>query len=120
MEYQCIEWSQLLEKKIKEKCPLCIIEWFYDKNNLQGQKKTIARVEIYLIQVIHDLYFYGKVFHFYIRIHKYKDWYVVRIFTKKSLSQKLINKINKKLRKNKITMVNVVYHNQYTVIKMIC
>lgn len=91
MEYQCIEWSQLLEKKIKEKCPLCIIEWFYDKNNLQGQKKSIARVEIYLIQVIHDLYFYGKVFHFYIRIHKYKDWYVVRIFTKKSLSQKLIN-----------------------------
>ena len=60
------------------------------------------------------------MFHFYIRIHKYKDWYVVRIFTKKSLSQKLINKINKKLRKNKITMVNVVYHNQYTVIKMIC
>ena len=47
MEYQCIEWSQLLEKKIKEKCPLCIIEWFYDKNNLQGQKKSIARVEIY-------------------------------------------------------------------------
>ena len=38
MEYQCIEWSQLLEKKIKEKCPLCIIEWFYDKNNLQGEK----------------------------------------------------------------------------------
>ena len=46
MEYQCIEWSQLLEKKIKEKCPLCIIVCFYDKNNLKGQKYSIARVEI--------------------------------------------------------------------------
>lgn len=112
------EWIQNIEKKIKNKTPLCNIEWFYDKENIYNQEELIRRVEGMLVELISILCLLGKVTEFYIRLHKYKEWYIIRIFMSKDLSQEIIKIVNEQLKKNKNSIVSIICDKRYTIIKL--
>lgn len=117
-EHRYSDWIWHIEKKTKEKYPLCTIEWFYDIQNLQDRDKAMGRIEVKLDKLMEILCFYSKQIHIYIRIHRYKDWYIVRIFIEKKLSQELICKIRKQVEKDMNSIISIVYENQCTIIKV--
>ncbi|TGY91114.1 hypothetical protein E5329_22785 [Petralouisia muris] len=112
------QWVQRIEKRIEEKYPLCDIEWFYDKFNLDDFSEHKSKIEEQIMEIMDILCSNEKKYHFYIRVHKYKNWYVLRILVEKNISEELIDKIEGKLRKHKSSIIEIVYEKQCTIIKL--
>jgi hypothetical protein len=113
------QWIQWIEKRIKEKYPLCDIEWFYDKFNFEDFPKHKGKIEEQMMEIMEIICSDEKKYHFYIRVHKYRNWCVLRILVKKNIHEELMNKIKERLRKHKSSIIEIVYEKQCTIIKLI-
>lgn len=115
-KYNGLIWD--LEKKIEQKYPLCNIEWFYDIQNLSNQDGKDEKIKLKLYKIMEILCCSEKNTHIYIRIHKYKVWYIVRILIEKNVSQEFIYKMHKQMEED-MDIINEVCEKKSTLIKVI-
>ncbi len=107
-----------IEKEIKQKYPLCDIEWFFDRNNFQNKKDEGIEIKRILNGLIFSICSWKNTIHFYIRIHKYKEWYILRILIEEQMPSELIDLLNKQMI-NKRNIISIMNDDRCTVVKMI-
>lgn len=66
-------------KRIEKKYPNKISCFFYDKKNLQGEYLKLGHALKWTWKIIDELCHDDEIQNFYIRLHKFHNWYIIRI-----------------------------------------
>lgn len=66
-------------KRIEKKYPNKTSCFFYDKKNLQGEYRKLGHALKWTWKIIDELCHDDEIQNFYIRLHKFHNWYIIRI-----------------------------------------
>lgn len=81
------------------------IELYYDKDNIKSFYTSFLRGENALLEIIECLCKEEKEVHLYLRIHLWKDWFIIRISGNKRLSHTKKKQIEKEWKNGLITLI---------------
>lgn len=110
---------QSIEKDIKYQYPSCNLEWYYDEKNIQDFEGISQIIMIQVVEMLKSFCFCSNNIHLYIRVHRYRQWYIFRIVANKGLSKKSLKYIENQVSNVKnVCLVNVEKRKKQVVIKI--